>query len=290
MTPASPTDGPARRPAGALPALSCILALLTTGCPLFRPRPAPPPLPPGEVVRAVRALSEGFHTVTDGDISLSIRTVDEAGRARRLPTLGGALAFDALLPALWLLTEKLTRTVFLLKAAGPRFWLVCYSTNELVTGTEIAYRKLPQLLRPDEVRSYFAGPEQLGISWPTAEMVLEPADYRFDVRVLGVLRRQVFVDRRRLVLSGIRRYDALGRVETDLRMDRYRPAGDGLFPRRLWLDRPLNGVTIELHLGDPKPNKPLPEATFAPPPLLPGWRLIDLDVEDPSAIEFFRAD
>jgi len=268
--------------------LLCAAALPLAGCFLLRPAPPPPPLPKQQVVDAIRAHSEGFQTVFDGDISLAVTTCAD-GKCKRLPTLGGVLAFDARTPALWLYAEKMTRSVFSLKAVGSRFWLLCYRTRELVTGTETAYAKLPQLIRPEEVRSYFAGPESLGLSWPTTQMAVEPDDYRFDVRVLGVLRRQVRVDRRRLVLAGIRRYDALGRLETEVRLDRYKPAGDRLFPRRFRLDRPLCGVTIELRLGDPEPNKPLPEATFAPP-AASDWKLIDLDRQDASDVEFFGAD
>ena len=187
MNAPSRTDRAVRRPPTALLLLACLAALQTVGCPLFRPGPPPPPLPTRQVVDAVRVQSEGFRTVFDGDISLSITGVDAEGKPDKLPTVGGILAFDARIPALWLYAEKLTTSIFSLKAVGPRFWLVCYPTSELVTGTEAAYEKLPQLLRPEEVRSYFAGPELLGISWPTAEMVLEPDDYRFDIRVLGVL-------------------------------------------------------------------------------------------------------
>lgn len=283
------TNRAARRPPSPILLLLCAAALPLAGCSLLRPAPPPPPLPRQQVVDAIRAQSQGFQTVFDGDISLSITTADADGKPKKRPTVGGVLAFDARVPALWLYAEKMTRSVFSLKAVGTRFWLVLYRTGELVTGTDAAYEKVPELIRPEEVRSYFAGPESLGISWPSAEMAVEPDDYRFDVRVLGVLRRQVRVDRRRLVLTGIRRYDALGRVETELRLDRYKPADGRLFPRRLRLDRPLYGVLIELRLDDPEPNKPLPEATFAPPD--PSrYKLIDLDREDPSVIEFFRAD
>jgi len=268
--------------------LLCAAAFPLAGCSLLRPAPPPPPLPRQQVVDAVRTQSEGFHTVFDGDISLAITTCAD-GECRKLPTLGGLLAFDARVPALWLYAEKMTRSVFSLKAVGARFWLVNYRDGKLFTGTEVAYARVPELIRPEEVRSYFAGPEALGLSWPSTDMTVEPDDYRFDVRVLGVLRRQVRVDRRRLVLAGIRRYDALGRVETELRLDRYKPAGDGLFPRRFRLDRPLCGVLIELRLGDPEPNKPRPEATFEPP-AASDWQLIDLDRQDLSDVEFFRAD
>jgi hypothetical protein len=284
MNAPSRTDRTARRRTTALLVLACLAAFQAAGCCLFPPKPPPPPLPAADVVDAVRAQSENFHTVQDGNISLSITQVGADGKPDRLPTLGGALAFDAREPALWLYTEKLTQPIFALTAVGTRFWLVSYRTGKLGVGTEVAYQRIPALLRPEEVQSYFAGPASLGISWPTAEMTVEADDYRFDIRVLGVLRRQVYVDRRRLVLSGIRRYDALGRLETGLRLDRYKAAGgDEPFPQRLWLDRPLSGVTIELRLDNPEPNKPLKKALFTPPDPSQ-WTVIDLDTAAPSVI------
>jgi hypothetical protein len=106
---------------------------------------------------------------------------------------------------------------------------------------------------------------------------------------LGVLRRRVNVDRRNLVVARIRDYDALGRTVTDVRLRDYELSGERLFPRRLTVDRPLSGVTVDLWLDDPKLNKELPRKTFLPVER-PGWRVIDLDRQPLSAVEAFRGE
>jgi hypothetical protein len=282
---APPSSARARRRT-ALYAL-LLLACPSAGCQLFR-GPPPPPLPADRIVEALRERAVAVYTVTDTDISLIISATSE-GETERAPTLGGFIAFNARLPGLWLDAEKLTRRVFSLKALRGRFWLALFETREVVTGGAAAYARLPHLVRPEEVRAFFGGPERLGLNWPGATTTVEPDDYRFDVHVAGVLRRQVWVDRRELVVTRIRRYDALRRTVTDVALDRYRDTDRGPFPRRLTVDRPLAGVSVELRLSDPDLSKELPPEVFLPPER-PGWRKIDLDRQPLSAVEAFRAE
>ena len=280
-------EGPARR-VGVGPLLLLCVTFLAQGCCLLRPGPPPAPLPARQVIEAVRARSASFRTVTDTNISLSITTrVD--GKPKKLPRLGGLVAFNAALPGLWLDAEKMTRRVFTLKALRSQFWLKLYKSREMFIGSEAAYERMPELVRPGEVRSLFAEPEVLGLSWPDTRMVVEPDDYRFDVRIGGALRRQVYVDRRQLVLSGIRRYDALGRLQTEVRLGDYGRSGGTLFPRRLTVRRPQSGTTIVLRLDEPKLDKVLPEETFIMRPEV-GWKVYDLDREDVSGIPLLGAD
>ena len=264
------------------------LALLAPGCCLFRRPPPPPPLPAEKVIEAVRAQSEAFHTLKDTDISLVVTTTAD-GKAERSPTLGGVIAFNADLPGLWLYTQKVTRAVFTLSALRDRFWLALEKTCELVVGSAAAYDKLPHLVRPEEVQGFFAGPDWLGLTWPSTTMSVEPEDYRFDVYLDGSLRRQVFVDRRKVAISRIRRYDALGQAVTDIYLQDHEKADGGVFPHRLIVRRPLNGVEVELELDDPKLNVDLPPEMFVPPER-PGWKVINLDYEPLSAVEAFRAE
>jgi hypothetical protein len=228
------------------------------------------------VVEAIRARAARFHTVTDTDISLAVTITTAEGERERLPTLGGFIAFNVDLPALWLDTEKVTRRVFSLKALGARFWLAVFETREVLVGGPLAYAKLPHVVRPEEVRAFFAGPEALGLTWPDTTFAVEEDLYRFDVHVLGVPYRRVLVDRRTVAVAAIRRYDALGRTVTEVALSDYAPADGTVVPRRLRVERPLAGVTIELELDDPALNKELPAEAFVPPER-PGWRVIDLD-------------
>lgn len=272
---------------------ACVLLALgvvlpATGCCLFGPSPPPPPLSSDQVVAALRADSERFRTVTDNNITLLI-TETADGRTHRLPRFGGNLGFDREKPALYLLAEKLGQTAFWLRARGMHFWLALPRTQEVVTGGPVAYAKLPEFLRPDEVRGFFSGPDWLGLTWPSTRMAVEQDDYRFDVYVVGTLRRQVFVDRRKVVVTAMRSYDALGRTVTEVRLSKHRPADGLLFPRRLTIERPPLGVTLELRLGNPKINPDIRPEAFEPAER-PGWTHVNLDVRPRSAVRAFRAD
>jgi hypothetical protein len=266
-------------------ALLLLAAALAGGCSILRPAPPPPPVSAPEVVAAVRGHAERLHTLRAGDVSLRISTALE-GKVERSPSLGGVLALNVDLPGLWLETEKVTRSVFSLKALGSRFWLALYQTREVVTGGPQAYARLPFLVRPEDVQALLAGPDRLGLSWPGTTMAVEQADYRFDVPVLGVLRRQVWVDRRVLTVTAVREYDALGRTLTDVRLGGYKPVGGEPLPHRLTVERPLHGVKVEMYLDDLALNKDMPASVFLPPQR-PGWQVIDLDRQPLSDVRGF---
>jgi hypothetical protein len=235
----------------------------------------------------VRANATRFTTVRDGQkISLSVRTTVE-GKTRKAPTLGGAMAFNAELPGLYLYAEKLTRHVFTLKALRSQFSLKVPETHEILVGGPIAYAKMPQLLRPEEVKSLFAGPEILGLSWPGTVMTVEDEEYRFDVYVGNTLRRQVRVDRRGLVITQIISCDSLGRKLTVVELDDYDLVQGRMFPHRLAVERPRVGVAVVLTMSHPELDVELPERSFRPTRSR-GWTVIDLDYEDISAARFFR--
>ncbi len=252
------------------------------------PGPLPAPLPREQVAAAARAWANGVRTVRDGDVSLEItQTVD--GRRRELPAFGGQIGFDRTIPALYLLAEKLGQTAFWLRASGERFWLAFPRTCEVATGGPAAYEKLPHLIRPEEVRIWFAGPERLGLTWPTTEMSVGPESYRFDVFLAGALHRSVLVDRRKLVVAAIQSYDVLGRCVTEVRLEDYAPLGGVEFPRVIAVERPAQGVTVRLELGDPELNPDINPAAFLPG-RRPGWSQVDLDRQPLSALRALQED
>jgi hypothetical protein len=266
--------------------LLAALAASLNGCALW-PSPPPPPIPRPDVVEAVRAQSRGFGTVKDTEkVRLSVRTTVD-GKTSSMPTLGGAMAFNAELPGLYLYAEKLTHHVFTLKALRSRFSLEVPETREVLVGGPVAYAKMPQILRPDEVKNLFAGPDILGLSWPGTEMSVEDDDYRFDVRVGNTLRRQVRVDRRQLVVTQIITYDSLGRSLTVVDLGDYDLVQGRMFPHRLGVERPRVGVAVVLTLSHPQLDVDLPEKTFRPTERR-GWTVIDLDYQDISAARFFQ--
>ncbi len=268
-------------------ALAALLMLLCAGCAGLRGVPAEP-LPPEEALARLRDRAERFSTLVDPDISLVIRTRTEDGTDRS-PTLGGHIAFDRRLPALWLNAEKVGRQIFSLRAIGMQFALVLPETGELVTGGPGAYARLPHLVRPEEVRTMFAGPETLGLTWPSSSVVTTPQGYLFTVRVLGLPYRRVLVDRLNGVVRRIDRCDVRGDLLTRVELDRYAPVDDSFFPRRLVVERPAAGVGVELRLGAPELNKEIPIQAFIQPER-PDLRHVDLDRQPLSEVEAFRVD
>jgi len=264
----------------------CLLALLGSGCSLLARQG--PPLPRARVLEQLEAHSGTFRSLIDTEMSLLIRYRTD-GRERRTPTLTGHVALDRELPGLWLSAEKVGRPVFSLKARGDRFWLALHQTAELVSGGPLAYAKVPYLVRPAEARRLLAGADGLGLRWPTTVMTVEDRHYCFETRVFGGPYARVLVDRRELVVNVVRRYDALGRVTSELRLDDYRPVGGKLFPHRFTVVRPSAGATVQLRLGSPKLDKPIPARAFQPAPR-PGWTHRDLDREPLSNVEAFAGD
>jgi len=260
---------------------------LSSGCSLLgRPLgPVPPPVPQEQVVAALRERADCFRTVKDGDVSLLIEVQTEKGFERQ-PTLGGVVAFDRQWPGLWMLATKMGMEVFLLRADSERFWLELPRTHEVVTGGRHAYRQLPYLISPYEVLAWFGSPAWLGLTSESTRMSLLPEHYRLDVYAGQMLLRTVLVDRRRLAVTAIAEYDALGRLSTEVLMDRYREAGGVLFPHRLAVSRPLDGCRVQLRLGRPKFNVELKPQLFRPA-RWEGWRVIDLDREPLSSVRAF---
>jgi len=255
-----------------------------SGCALFQSR-LPDPLEPAQVAGILQGRSDRCRSF-QARVSLHI-TQEVDGDEESLPSLGGMIAFDAARPGLYLRATKFTQEVFTLKALGSRFALRFPSTNEFVVGGPAAWRKLPQLIRPAEVRSLFAGPAALGITWPDTVMKIEGVNYVFESHVLGVLYRRVLVDRRRIVVVGIERYNTLGRLELDVRLDRHEEIDGTPAPHRLIVRRPHLGFAVEMRL-DEMEIKPIPEALFrASRPH--AWRLVDLDVQPVTDIRALGA-
>jgi len=266
--------------------VAALLALMhVCGCALLR-SPPPPPLPAREVVQAIRARTEQIQTVKDSDASVRIfQTVK--GKLRRLPSLGGLVGFDRRWPALYIVAEKFGQTAFWLRATAEGFWLRVPRYREVLTGGPAAYRRLPQMVRPEEVRSFFGTPEALGLDWPGTEFRVLADTYVFDVRLFGFIYRQVVVDRRELTVRAIRQYDSLGRLTTQVLMSAYRRADGVLLPRRITVSRPLVGVRVELRLGEPKLNAAIKPEAFLPGPVPPDWKHVDLDREPLSESKLF---
>jgi len=265
---------------------SVVATVALCGC--RAPGPLPAPLPQDRVTAATRAWANSIRTVRDRDVSLQITQTVE-GRRRELPGFGGQMGFDRTIPALYLLAEKLGQTAFWLRARGDRFWLAFPRTSEVATGGPAAYAKLPHLIRPQEVRTWFAGPERVGLTWPATEMSVGPECYRFDVFLAGALLRSVFVDRRKLVIEAIQSFDALGRRVTEVHLEDYAPLDGIQFPRAIAVERPLEGMTVRLELGGPELNPDINPAAFLPG-RRPGWTHVDLDRRPLSALRALQGD
>lgn len=263
----------------ALPLLLAAVAALP-GCVHLCAR-APSPLPPERVAAALQQQADRFRSVS-ADISLKITEITPDGE-HSIPALGGHIAFDGAGSRLWLRTTKVTREVFTLKAVGDRFWLKFPSTCEIATGGPVAYGRLPHLIRPAEAGAIFAGPHALGISWAGTKMSVDADHYRFEATALGSPYCRVLVDRRKVAVSAIERYDALGRVVTAIRLDDHRRIGGVMIPRVLVIERPLAGVRVKLRLGDMKVNADIPDGLFRTQ-TPPGWEVIDLDLRPISDV------
>lgn len=267
------------RPTRAVLAL-CFLAC-TTGCGLLRP--VPPPMPAADVAARLR---ESTGAVNAFSCSVRVRISQEvAGDGSSLPSLGGTLAFDVSSPGLFWRATKVMQEVFTLRARGDRFSLAIPSTREVGTGGPRAYARLPHLLRPQEVRAIFDGPDALGLTWPDTRMSVERRHYVFEARVLGVPYRRVLVDRRDLVITSIQRFDSLGRITSEVLLDDYEEVDGALLPTALTVRRervvsePPVSITVRMSLADLKLlPKGVPES-FITPQTPPGYRVINLDYE-----------
>lgn len=271
------------------PFVALVLLFVFPGCgflPKTALKPVPAPVSSTKVIQRVRRNTHRFQTVVDTHISLYL-AAEKNGKWDDMPSLGGLLAFDSQRPGLWLRAEKLGQKIFVLRAGMDYFWLELPDSNEIVTGGPEAYNRLPHLVQPAEAMLWFAGPEWLGLTWDKTEMVVEKEHYRFDVSMSGQIIRKVYIDRRDMHLTRIKMFDFFGRLQTDVRMNRYRNVDGVPFPFRLIVRRPLVGYRIELRLKDPDFNKDIP-GQFFEPRKRPEWKHIDLDYEPITRIEAFR--
>ncbi len=267
--------------------LLAALVFACAGCPLIPRRPLPP-MPREQILQTLRQRAADFTTVVDPDISLRISTTYE-GKTERTPSLGGVLAFDRVLPGLWLRAEKIGHEIFDLKALGMDFSLLLPESGEVVTGGPIAYAKLPYLIRPDEVQTMFGGPETLGLSWSSTTMaVLDKGDL-FSVSIFGSLYRAILVDPGTADILRITDYDVLGRTISEITLSDYEELQGTRFPRRLQVDRPLDGVSVDLRLGDPDLKKVIPIQFFRPHRQA-GYRHVDLDRQPLSDVHAFSGE
>ncbi|MFP4027111.1 MAG: hypothetical protein ACLFWL_04915 [Candidatus Brocadiia bacterium] len=257
------------------------------GCRIFTPQPGPLPQKASreEVLQTLRERAAEVSTIVDTNLSMKIRQKTLQGW-EKLPSFGGIIAFDSLRPGLWLRAEKLGQKIFSLRARADSFWLEIPDTHEVIIGGPMAYERLPQLVQPGEVMLWFGAPEWLGLTWDSTTMTADGAYYRFDVKIRSMPIRTVLIDRRQVAVHQILVYDLLGNLQTKVTMDRWKETRGANFPRRLRVERPQQGIRLQLKLGNPKFNKHLTAKVFEPRPR-PGWRYINLDRQPLSRVEAF---
>jgi len=73
----------------------------------------------------------------------------------------------------------------------------------------------------------------------------------------------------------IARYDALGRLVTEVELLNHKRIDAIQCPRRIILRRPVAGVEVKLSLGKIRLNTRLPRSKFMPPQR-PGWEIIEI--------------
>jgi len=281
-------DGGCLRLRARIAALLCLVLALSGGCCLL-PRaasPIPEPLPRLEVEAMLSRSAGRIRTLKDAGISLVIESGPQGDR-KALPTLGGVMAFDAALPGLWLLADKLGRTVFTLRALGDSFSVEFPHTREVVVGGPASFERLPHIVRPREVQLFFGPLDALGITRPSTRMVVEPRFYRFDVYVGSEVVRRVYAGRREVAINRIVDYDSLGRIRTEIFLDKYTDIAGIPVPLLLCVERPLSGGRLTLRLSRPKLNTELNKALFEAKRRA-GWKYINLDYEPLSEVEAFR--
>jgi len=267
-------------------AIICFCFLLyLSGCKTLTPARlrTPEDLARDEVVQKVSESSPHlFSTLTDTRISLRIRQELEHD-TERYPSVGGVLAFDKELPGVWLRGERFGRNLFTLRSYKDSFWLELPHSHEVVVGSREAYRRMPQMVRPNEILLWFASPQWLGLTWEDTVMDIRAGEYVFEVKIDGFPVRRVHVDGFDFHINSIFIYDIMGGVDTAVHMNRYSDIDGEIFPHRLIVNRPRDGFEIALQLGRPEFGRELPERTFMPRSR-PGWRHIDLDRQHNAVI------
>jgi len=248
--------------------------------------PLPPPLPRLEVEAILSEHSGQIRTLKDTDISLVLESGPPEDR-QKSPTLGGIMALDLGLPALWLRAEKMGQKVFTLKVDGDSFWLELPDTREVVVGGGASFERLPHLVRPAEVAAFLGSPQQMGITLPATRMIVQEHYYRFDVRAGGRIVRRIWVGRQNVAISRIAEYDSDGRVRTEVCMDKYSEVEGIRLPLRFAVDRPRSGCKATIWFSRPKLNERLDRRLFQPG-ARPGWHHVDLDRQPLSDVKAFR--
>ena len=259
-----------------------LFAFFLSGCRGISIRPSEPAeeLSRREVIARLSEQTRFFTSITDTKFSLRIvQEVD--GKRERSPSVGGVLAFDSMLPGLWLRTERLGQNIFTLRAHQDSFWLELPDSREIITGSDRTYERMPQLARPEEILLWFAPPHWLGLTRDNTAMKTTEEEYVFLVTLKGLPLRSVNVDRRGLHINSVTTYDILGQVHTNVTMERHRTVNGAVFPHRIVIERPLEGYEITLRLGQPEFDRDFPEQAFLPRER-PGWRHIDLDRTEPT--------
>lgn len=263
--------------------------LNATGCcvisAIYPAPPLPPPLPREKVVEHLSGRLGRIETLKDMGASLESEYGPPGDREETLD-VGVDLAFDATLPGLWLHAEKVGQVVFTLRTRKRSFSIEIPDTKELVTGSERAFRKLPHLVRPEEISSALGTLEQLGITESTAAMEVDGEYYRFDVYRGLYLVRRLYVSRREIEIRRIIEYDASGRKRTVVHMRDYDPANGISVPNTFIVERPIRKWRVTLELSDPEVNVLSPERIrrLFNPPVRPGWTYINLDVQPLSDV------
>ena len=271
--------------------LCCALFwLIASGCGVLQvicpPEPLPPPLPREEVEASLVKEYGRIETLKDMGGSLDSEYGPPDDRESG-PSLGIDLAFDATLPGLWLHAEKMGQAVFTLRAKEHRFWLAIPDTKELVTGTEVAFRKLPQLVDPDELSLALGTPQKLGLTRQATTMDVDGKYYRFDIYHGSYIARKVYVSRRDIEIRRIVEYDLSGREQTIIRMMDYYKINGIPVPYTFTVERPRSQWEMTLELSDPDVNELAPERMrkLFDPKDRTGWKHIDLDIQPLSDVK-----
>jgi hypothetical protein len=249
-----------------------VLGLGAAACTGAKPAPPAAPLKPlraatlEEVVTAYDAYCESGTTLSaSGDLDVRDR---RTGRGRTLgvrlvATRGGRLYLKGTVAVV---------TAVEVVSNGERFWFQVPSKKTVWTGPasgaarEAGTEDAPyQALRPSDVTSALLPEPLVPASGDT--LVFEADRESFTVTLAGpsssgrgIARRRVSLDRDTLQPIRLRRYDARGDLETDVRLS----AWTADQPRQVEIRRPLEGYEASFRLDRVERNVPAPERAFVP--------------------------
>lgn len=256
----------------AVRAVLLVLGLGAAACTGAKPAPPAAPLKPlraatlEEVVTAYDAYCESGTTLSaSGDLDVRDR---RTGRGRTLgvrlvATRGGRLYLKGTVAVV---------TAVEVVSNGERFWFQVPSKKTVWTGPasgaarEAGTEDAPyQALRPSDVTSALLPEPLVPASGDT--LVFEADRESFTVTLAGpsssgrgIARRRVSLDRDTLQPIRLRRYDARGDLETDVRLS----AWTADQPRQVEIRRPLEGYEASFRLDRVERNVPAPERAFVP--------------------------